>query len=137
MRLLVGVAALAMAGCAATPAELAQQQETAARQQDRLAHALAGLTPERSTTCLSTPAVPTRTTEIYGSTLLYREGRNRVYRNDLSGGCSPNPDDIIVTRTPTAQLCRGDIVQFYDRASRFPTDSCALGDFVPYRKARS
>ena len=38
------------------------------------------------------------------------------------------------TRTPSGQLCRGDIAQAVDRTANFPAGSCSFGDFVPYTR---
>jgi hypothetical protein len=74
-------------------------------------------------------------TIIDDNTILFRDGRNRVYRNDPLGGCSPmgNAGYTLVTRSFTGQMCRGDIVQVVDLTSRMIAGSCSLSDFVPYQ----
>ena len=73
-------------------------------------------------------------TIIDDNTILYRDGRNRVYRNDPPGGCSPmgNPGYTLVFRPLSGQSCRGDIVRVVDLTSRMTAGSCSLSDFVPY-----
>ena len=44
--------------------------------------------------------------------------------------------NILVTRTPTTQLCRGDIATTVDSTSRIQTGACSFGDFIPYRRPR-
>ena len=70
----------------------------------------------------------------YGPTLLYRVSNSLIYRTDTTGGCADLDRNILITRTPTGQTCRGDIATTIDTASRFMTGSCSFGEFVPYRK---
>ncbi|HMI40276.1 MAG TPA: hypothetical protein VK485_03470 [Sphingomicrobium sp.] len=74
-------------------------------------------------------------TIIDDNTILFRDGRNRVYRNDPLGGCSPmgSAGYTLVFRPLSGQMCRGDIVQVTDLRSRMIAGSCSLGDFVPYQ----
>lgn len=129
------VAALTLAGCAATPAQEARMAERQADNAERLNEALAGFTAGDPQTCL--PVNPTRGTRYFGDTILYDVGGNLIYRTDTNGGCNLKPDDILITQSPLGRSCRGDIARTVDRASRFQTGSCAFGDFVPYRKDRS
>ena len=125
--------ALLAVGCAQTPKQAARAAADADRTQAKLTTALAGLTPGKPMTCM--PNLPTQTMQAYGPTLLYRVSGRLIYRNDTAGGCErAGSDDILVTRSPTGQLCSGDIGQTVDRGSRMPTGSCSLGDFVPYRR---
>jgi len=70
------------------------------------------------------------------NTILFRDGRNKVYRNDPPGGCSPMGGSgyALVTRSISSQMCRGDIVHVTDLSSGTVAGSCALGDFVPYQR---
>ena len=103
---------------------------------ERLTKRLDGLTPGKPVSCLSMREV----TQVkgYGNTLLYIQGRNRVWRTETNGGCEgiSRRDDIMVTRTTSAQYCRGDMIQTRDRTGGFMTGACALGDFTPYTKAK-
>lgn len=67
--------------------------------------------------------------------MLYRVSKNKVYRNDLAGGCPglARDDDIMVTRSyGSTQLCKGDQFKLVDRTSGMWTGSCSFGQFVPY-----
>lgn len=123
----------ALASCSTTPREAAQ----AAASEDRTAAALeaelAGLTPGRRSACLPVTGRRAVPSESFGSMVVFRASRDLKYRNDANGRCG-GPNDILVTRTPQARLCAGDIVQLIDRASRFPSGSCTLGEFVEYRR---
>lgn len=128
---------LAAAGCAPTVAETARRENPAAAQSAKLDKALAGLTPGQAQGCLNDIDRRVARTTTYGSTVLYRVSRNRVFRNDMNGNCtSATFDPIVVTQTPTGSLCRGDIAQLVDRSSRFPVGSCSYGDFIPYSRAK-
>lgn len=68
-------------------------------------------------------------------TILYRDGSNRVWRNDPVGGCSGlgRPGTALVTRSfGGTGLCRGEIAQVVDTSAGFTVGSCSFSDFVPY-----
>lgn len=133
MRRIVLALCATLASCSTTPREA----ERAAAAEGRLAAAvdaeLAGLAPGRRSACLPVAGRTDVRSTNYGSAIVYRVSRDLKYRNDTNGPCG-RPDDILVTQTPLARVCSGDIVQTVDRASRFPTGSCALGEFVEYRR---
>lgn len=129
---------LTAAACASTPAETARSTARAQATDNKLAAQLAGLTPGPATTCLPlTARSGNLQTKGYGSTILYTVSRDLVYRNETTGGCENIArGDALVTVQPEGRACRGDIVTTFDTASRTTTGSCALGDFVPYRRAK-
>ena len=125
--------AMTLGACTQTQAEVERAQVREVGVQEKLAKELAGLVPGKPETCIS--QFPQKQSSGYGATILYRVNSGLVYRSDTVGGCEGIArGDILVTRTPSGQLCRGDIAQTFDQASRFPTGSCSFGDFVPYRK---
>ena len=125
--------AVMLGACTQTQADVERAQVRKADVQEKLAKELAGLVPGKPETCIS--QFPQKQSAGYGATILYRVNNGMVYRSDTYGGCEGIArGDILVTRTPSGQLCRGDIAQTFDRTSRFPTGSCSFGDFVPYRK---
>lgn len=127
---------IALAGCAATPQEIARSDAADARQAEQLDKKLAGYVPGKPQSCVNQSQL--RGSNQYGQTILYQQGTRTYYRNDTSPGCRIGRDDILVTRTPTGQLCRGDIVTLLDRNTRMANGACALGDFVPYlRRSQS
>lgn len=136
MRTPVLIGILALAACTPSAAErrgAADREAASARALDK---ALAGLTPGKPQTCLSDVDRRNAGVDKIGTILVYRIGRDRVYRNDMNGGCvGGGYDPIVVTQTPTTQLCRGDLAQLVDRTSRVQTGSCAFGDFIPYTRA--
>jgi hypothetical protein len=59
-----------------------------------------------------------------------------VYLNRPPAGCPElDASRALKTRTPTVQLCQGDVVTVFDPVSRVYFGSCALGTFTPYRRA--
>lgn len=107
-----------------------------ARAETELQTALAGKVAGAPVKCL--PSFRTNDMSIIDdNTILFRDGRNRVYRNDPPGGCSPmgGAGYTLVTRSITGQMCRGDIVRVVDLSSKITAGSCSLGDFIPHETA--
>lgn len=70
-------------------------------------------------------------------TLLFRDGANRVYRNNLEGvgGCAMlGGPYTLVTHSVGTGLCRGDIAQVRDIRNGILVGSCAINDFIPYTR---
>lgn len=126
------VIAAAFTMTAAAPYQSSEERQAAA-----LDKRLEGLTPGKSTSCVPM----TQVTEVkgYNGTILYIQGKNRVWRNDTNGGCEGlgRSDDVLVTRTTMGSYCRGDIVETHSRGGGgFMTGACSLGEFTPYTKAK-
>jgi len=136
MRILVPFLALAvLGGCAGepSPSEQAAGARREAAASAELADALKGKVPGEPVSCINLRDI--RSTKTIGDrTLLYEMSSKLVYRNDPAGGCPASaPGRTLVTRTPSTQLCRGDIVRVVDLTAGFDVGSCGLGDFTPYR----
>lgn len=129
------VPALIATGCA-TDASRESRLKVQAQEATRLDAALAGFTAGKPLTCL--PNRDVHGPEAYGDrTLLFRVGRNLIYRTDTHGSCRAiSRGDILVTQQFSSQLCSGDLARTADRLTGFETGSCALGPFVPYRRAK-
>jgi hypothetical protein len=124
---------LILALALAAPAMARSNAEDGERE---LAKALAGATPGKPQSCLSS-FQRQEGRNIPGIGMLYGWGRN-FYLNRFQNGCpSLDSSTAIVTRTPTGDLCRGDIARIIDTSTRFERGSCILGDFVPYTKPKS
>ena len=129
-------AVLIIAAAASACAASATPQPRTAQAQTKLTKALVGKVAGPRVSCL--PSYRTNDMRIIDdNTILFREGRNLVYRNDPPGGCSPMGRGAytLVTRSPTGQMCRGDIVRVVDLMSKTTVGSCTLGNFIPYRAA--
>jgi hypothetical protein len=129
---LLSVATIALSSCAMTPAETARAADAKAATQASLSKELAGLTPTETRDCMD--HYQSSSLKAYGSTLVYSVSKTLKYVNDTGGGCEAvERGDILVTKSPTGRLCRGDIGQTVMQGSRMPSGSCALGSFVTYR----
>lgn len=126
----VAVPLLLLAGCTTT----ADTGQADARNRARLERALAGLTPGEPVSCIRRDQFNEIRT--FDGTILYVAGRNRLWRNDVVGGCPGlRRDDIVVTRSFGSQICDRDIIQTRARTGGFMSGSCSLGKFTPYTRA--
>lgn len=95
-------------------------------------HALAGKVPGQPRDCLS--PTDSRSSSVHDGVVLFRVSSKLVWTNAMQGCHLLREDDILQTNPyGTPRLCRGDIAQVIDRASRFGKGACTFGDFVPYR----
>lgn len=76
-----------------------------------------------------------RSTAASDDVLLYDDG-SVVYVNTPYLGCPRARDNTMISRTPIGRLCSGDIVLVQDLRINVPLGSCALSEFVPYRKVK-
>lgn len=137
MRTIALMLALGVVACAETPKETADRAAAADRTRAALDRELAGLTPGPPQSCLSDIDRRDASAQSFGDTLVYRPTTGRTRWVTQTTGCTGvggNGDNILITRTPSTQLCRGDIATLVDRTSRVQTGSCSFGDFVPYRR---
>lgn len=135
MRILTSFAAVLSILSSPSIARTPRTDTTAAGEQE-LAKLLAGATPGKPTSCLSS-FQRRDSRNISGVGVVYRDGRT-FWLNRFQDGCPElNYHSIIVTRTPSDQLCRGDISTIVDNSSGFFEGSCVMGDFVPYTKPSS
>lgn len=126
-------AALALTGCAMSPAETARAQADAQADRDALGRQLAGLHATGTDDCMNN--FNTSSLKAYGSTLVYKVSNNLIYVNDTTGGCEAIArGDYLVTKSNFGRLCRGDIGRTFSPGSNVPTGSCGLGSFTTYRK---
>lgn len=105
--------------------------------QDRLAEALAGYSPAgEPVACVNQRDLRGNKSAGEGA-LIFEASGNRLFVNRPPAGCPElSFNRTLITRTPTGQLCRGDIVRVADLASTVEYGSCGLGDFTPYRRVR-
>ena len=136
MRAMILVMGLGITACAETPKETADRAAAADKTRAALDVELAGLKPGPSQSCLDTFVTRDGSTRSFGDTLVYRTSGGTRYVTQTTGctGIGGNGDNILITQTPSTQLCRGDIATTVDRTSHVQSGSCGFGDFVPYRK---
>lgn len=122
----------AVAGCAMAPQPAAAPS---AQAQSRLAQLLGGKVAGAPQSCL--PSWRSQDMVVIDdSTIIFRESGSRVWLQKPQNPCDRlgTSTTALVTRTPTNQLCRGDIAQVIDPTINVATGSCVMGDFVPYTK---
>jgi len=124
--------ATVMLGVAAAPSTA--EPADAAPMNLALSKALAGRTAGKPISCVHLREV--RSTRIIDGTAIIYELRSRRWLVNMpAGGCSSlRSDRVLVTRTPSGDLCRGDIVRVIDTPGPMEFGSCGLGDFVPYTR---
>ena len=115
---------IAIGACATVPQETGPDP--------KLAAATAGLVVGKPKHCIRLDEAVG--SEVVRSGIIYRTSRRLTYVNIAPGCGSVRSDDIMINEVHSSELCRGDIVRFADRTSGFTSGSCALGDFVPYRR---
>lgn len=101
--------------------------------------ALQGKVAQRPISCLPSHRSGDMRT-IDENTILFRDGANRVYVNNMQGGCTALASGhyALVTRSfGGSGLCRGDIAQVVDTLNGIPIGSCVFGDFTPYVRPRA
>ena len=132
MKKIVALSLVALSGgCMAE-----EPMEMTPRAQTQLAQVLEGRVAGPPQTCVQQRQL--RGNRSAGDTLVF-EGTSRslVYLNRPAGGCPElSPGRALVTRTPSTQLCAGDIAQVVDPVSGIFYGACGLGEFTPYRRVR-
>lgn len=107
------------------------------RAQTRLTQALDGLVAGPPQRCI--PATRRHDQEIIDrGTILYKNGRDLVFRNDPEGGCMGlDSSRAIAVTSLNGDYCRGDIIRVLDQTSGNSVGSCAFSDFIPYTRPNS
>jgi hypothetical protein len=137
MRHMIILPALAMLSACATngqpSAAMLKQEATEAK---RLADELAGFVPGATTSCIDVRAM--QGPESFGeSTLIFRQGRNLVYKTETRGSCRRvGQDRALITRMYGSRLCRGDTAQSADLFAGYTSGFCVMGDFTAYRRPK-
>lgn len=119
--------ALTAAALAAVPAASTVRTKDDAE----LARATAGRTAGKPIDCIAR----NRTDDfaVVGSAMIFRQTSRTTYVNRLSPGCDKRSlRSTLVFRSPSSQLCRGEIVEAVDPQSGVTWGSCTVGQFVPY-----
>ena len=130
--LTVASAAILLTSCTMTPAETARANEARAADQAALGRELAGLRPAETKDCID--RFQSSSLKAYGGTLVYSVSSKLKYVNDTGGGCEGvERGDILLTKSPSGRLCRGDQATTLMQTSQTPTGSCSLGSFTVYR----
>lgn len=127
------IPAVAMAAILGQPALAAPQPNP--KGGARLAAALKGMTAGPPVNCIDLQRI--QSTEIIdGTAIVYRMDSRKHYVNrPINGADSLRSGLMLVTKTPSTQLCNVDIVRLRDQGSNFEAGFVSLGKFTPYEKA--
>ena len=137
MRNILSISLIGMAAALIGTAAIAQRGDRPVERDLKLMDTwLAGKQPGRAVSCI--PHSQIRSTYyVGGRTILYRMKNGTVYRNEPPGGCPGlNSNLALETRNPTGLLCSGEIAQVRDYTQGYSPGSCAIGEFVPFRRVR-
>ncbi len=129
------IAAAGLGSCATASPE--QVAAAAARDQAKLASLTAGKVAGPPMSCLSNWRSRDMVV-VNENVVAFRDGRNRVYINNMNGPCNGLGPmrGTLVTQTTGTSLCRGDIAQVLDMTSRTNIGACSFGDFIPFTTGR-
>jgi hypothetical protein len=124
---------LALASTACMPAE---PIEMTAAEQGEFSKAVTDRVAGSPLNCVSSRSL--RGNRSFGEGVILFEGHGgTVYVNRPAAGCPElGLGRSLVTRSSGTQLCQGDIAEVVDLSSGVGFGGCALGEFVPYRRAR-
>jgi hypothetical protein len=79
-----------------------------------------------------------RSTRIIDKTAIIYDAGPTIYVNRPRGGAESLDDwDMLVTNLHGSQLCSPEIVRLFDRSSKIESGFVSLGEFVPYKKAKT
>jgi hypothetical protein len=128
----VFVSAVAMTALLSQPALAAPHANP--KGEAKLAAALDGMQAGPPVNCIDLQRI--QSSEIMdGTAIVYRMDSRRLYVNrPVNGASSLRSNLILITKTPSTQLCNIDIVRLRDQGSNFAAGFVGLGKFVPYVK---
>ena len=129
------IASVALAGCGT----MAPPEPRTAKQEIQLRKALAGKVAGKPVDCL--PSFSQSNMEVVDdNTILFHDGRNRVFVQSPRGGCSPLGSGgytLVTTLRGSSSLCRGDISRVVDLSAGMTAGSCSMDSFIPYVKPKA
>jgi len=130
MRKLIHAALIA--GLTAAPcAPLAAAKLTPEAQ---LAKLVEGRTAGKPVDCINLGIINNDSQKIPGLAMAYRQGTT-WYVSRFQDGCPQLSDNtILITKTHSSQLCRGDFAELRMSGANIPLGACVFDSFVPYRK---
>jgi hypothetical protein len=131
MKKVTFLAAIGLLACAAD-----RPADTAASDRDALQGALAGYRQSGPpVTCVDERDLRGNRSAGNGAIIFEGMSSATLWVNQPAGGCpSLEGSRMLVARTPSARLCRGDIVSVVDPVAHITYGGCGLGDFTPYRR---
>jgi hypothetical protein len=120
----------------ATVALASTSEDRAATARATLDRALAGRVAGRPVDCINLHEI--QSSRIIDRTaILYQVGGITYVNRPRAGANALYSDPILVTDTHSSQLCSIDTVNLVDRSGHFWRGFVSLGEFVPYRRAKT
>ena len=118
---------------AATP--LLAHSDSPAPLSEKAQKALAGRTADKPVNCVQLNLMGASTI-VDETAIIYKQSSKLWYFNQPDGGrCNLlKPRRILITSTPSSQLCGNDLVTIAESGSPISFGACGLGKFTPYRK---
>jgi len=98
-----------------------------------LEQAIEGYSPGQPVQCIALSRVRSSTI-VDGTAILYRIGNTLYVNRPRAGASRLDNDDLIVNRSASTRLCRGDPIRTQDPYTRAFRGAIVLGEFVPYRR---
>lgn len=126
---------LGLASCA-TPGDRTDSETALTEsQQKKLDARLAGRTAGEPVSCINR-FEGRKMTVISDDVIIFGNSRNSrtIFVNKPNPGCNGADRHILVTRSPSTRLCKGDIIELKDRYTGAFFGSCTWSEFVPYTK---
>ena len=134
MKMINGLAtaawAMLLAGCM-----MDQEAELSPQAEGRLAAELeAHVADGPAVSCVRTADLQGNRT-VGGDAIIFTGAGGRLWVNRTRGSCpSLEFGRALRFRTPSTQLCSGDIATVFEPTSGIEYGGCALGEFTPYRR---
>jgi hypothetical protein len=132
MKMLTKIITGAALVAAALPAVASTRAPTG---EARLAQLVDGRVAGKPVSCLPLNQI-TSSQIVDGVGIVYRVGARLYVNRPRTDPRGLDDDDILVVRSFGSQLCNADTVDLVDRNSRMWSGFVALGDFVPYTRAK-
>jgi hypothetical protein len=127
MRTLGLICVVALAGCAATTEESAEESS---------ATSVPGEAIGKAVPCLNTRLIESVDSPNENVAIIKLRG-GKLYRSELPGGCPALKREAFSHRTTQGtQICSGEIITLFDPVSGASYGSCTFGPFVPIRMAK-
>lgn len=100
----------------------------------RLTQLLAGKVAGRTTSCINQRDANEQRV-IDERTIIYRTGRNKLYRTEIDQCPRLDSRSTLIRRTTSPNICSGEIFEVRDAGTGFSYGSCTFGEFTEYRTA--
>lgn len=133
MRVLLILPVLLAASCSAG---MAADPVRTAKAETRLSEMLAGKVAGETRSCIR--QLDAREQRVIDArTIIYRTGRNRLYRTEIEDCPRLSNHSTLIRRTISTNICSGEIFEVRDSGTGMSYGSCTFGEFTEYRRTGS